>query len=502
MYRGKVLPSLTLILLTLVTRAEIFNVKKFGAAGDGKTDDTWAIQEAINQAGRSGKSDTIFFPKGTYLVVSYKKTSNYLENYLLLLHSNLTIMGTGSSSVIKLGNNLFNKRDSSANAHIFYGKNITDISFTGIVIDMNGKNNPVPENFIKNHCAIFISNGNNFNITNSKIINCAGRNMIILKGNGKTAFIQNNSFINGGRYTGTMKPNQFQSDFSFVYSEWSNTLVAGNLIRQNNADIALTGYTGGVEIHGSNSAVLSNTIYGCYPAVYISSSWYHLYDIRVEDNLMQFCVKGISFWVNYPVSQVKIANNKIDLTYNRFQPQSLSAGIEVPNGNSKNYSFALANNAPLDSIIIENNQISSLFPDGNTNTCAGIVVHSLYNSIIQKNKISGMNYAGVVISASKWGCGSVHITNNLFYAFRLLKNTKAVSGYFVITDTYTEKGKAEPGFKNIVIEKNETVTYPKIQGGNFYEAFIALPEVAQKQIRFNANNLSHPPKDPKRVITD
>jgi hypothetical protein len=53
------------------------NVKKFGAKGDGVTDDTIAIQNALNEGGN------IFFPKGTYLVNS------------LVVKSNTKIQGAG-----------------------------------------------------------------------------------------------------------------------------------------------------------------------------------------------------------------------------------------------------------------------------------------------------------------------------------------------------------------------------------------------------------------------
>ncbi len=46
---------------------EVFNVKDFGAIGDGQTDDTQAIQEAINAVDEPGrKSGLLFFPHGAY----------------------------------------------------------------------------------------------------------------------------------------------------------------------------------------------------------------------------------------------------------------------------------------------------------------------------------------------------------------------------------------------------------------------------------------------------
>lgn len=54
------------------------NVKDYGAKGDGKTDDTAAINRAVTDGGRCGrecgsstaKPAVIYFPSGTYLVSS------------------------------------------------------------------------------------------------------------------------------------------------------------------------------------------------------------------------------------------------------------------------------------------------------------------------------------------------------------------------------------------------------------------------------------------------
>src|SRR5690606_13756300 len=49
------------------TTAKTINVTSLQAVGDGKTDDTEAIQEAILQA---SAGDTVFIPDGVYLVTS------------------------------------------------------------------------------------------------------------------------------------------------------------------------------------------------------------------------------------------------------------------------------------------------------------------------------------------------------------------------------------------------------------------------------------------------
>jgi hypothetical protein len=53
---------------------KVYNVKKFGARGDNKTDDTGAIQSAINKAVRNG-GGIVYFPAGIYIVAGSVKDS-------------------------------------------------------------------------------------------------------------------------------------------------------------------------------------------------------------------------------------------------------------------------------------------------------------------------------------------------------------------------------------------------------------------------------------------
>src|ERR1017187_1929479 len=56
-------------------RAGVFDVKAFGAKGDGKTPDRDAINRAIDAAAAAG-GGTVYFPAGTYLTGSIRLRSN------------------------------------------------------------------------------------------------------------------------------------------------------------------------------------------------------------------------------------------------------------------------------------------------------------------------------------------------------------------------------------------------------------------------------------------
>jgi hypothetical protein len=72
--------------------SQIFNVKAYGATGDGSTDDSTNIQSAITAAQSSG--GVVFFPTGTYI----------LNATLTVSADNVTLQGTGWGTVLKVKN--------------------------------------------------------------------------------------------------------------------------------------------------------------------------------------------------------------------------------------------------------------------------------------------------------------------------------------------------------------------------------------------------------------
>jgi hypothetical protein len=75
------------------TREEAYNVKNFGAKGDGITDDTKAVQKALNTVSKI--KGTVYFPKGTYLIDATQS---------LTVKANTKVIGEGLSTIIKAKN--------------------------------------------------------------------------------------------------------------------------------------------------------------------------------------------------------------------------------------------------------------------------------------------------------------------------------------------------------------------------------------------------------------
>ncbi len=78
--------------------ADMISIKDFGAVGDGLTDDTLAIQQAL------AAHDAVFVPSGTYLITN-----------TISIPANKTIIGAGATSVIEAQSNLFNAFEVPAN---------------------------------------------------------------------------------------------------------------------------------------------------------------------------------------------------------------------------------------------------------------------------------------------------------------------------------------------------------------------------------------------------
>jgi hypothetical protein len=102
------------------------SVKDFGATGDGSTNDTTAIQNALN----AGAGRAVYFPAGTYMV----STTLVVKSKTTLMgdginKSNLKFISGSSASIPLLRNDV-----QSGTANVYYD---TDLEFYGLTFDGN-----------------------------------------------------------------------------------------------------------------------------------------------------------------------------------------------------------------------------------------------------------------------------------------------------------------------------------------------------------------------------
>jgi len=130
-----------LFFLAIGARAEIFyNVKTFGAKGDGLSLDTKAINDAVDAASRAG-GGTVYFPAGTYLSFSIQLKSHitvFLDAGSVLLAADTSADGKYDEAEP----NAFDQYQDYGHSHwhnsLIWGENLQDISIVGPGI-INGK---------------------------------------------------------------------------------------------------------------------------------------------------------------------------------------------------------------------------------------------------------------------------------------------------------------------------------------------------------------------------
>ena len=100
--------------------AKVFNVREFGAQGDGKTLDTAAIQKALDECGKAG-GGIVRFPAGTYL------------SQPIFLHSQMTLQ-LGDGAVLRATDeraDFANPEKTNSFIAFVNGKNLHDVVITG-----------------------------------------------------------------------------------------------------------------------------------------------------------------------------------------------------------------------------------------------------------------------------------------------------------------------------------------------------------------------------------
>lgn len=147
--------------------ADIYNVKDFGAVGDGTTDNQAAFQAAVNAALAAG-GGTIYIPKGTYWFSSMANSAK-----INVGNGNLTFKGDGNSSILKFAQPNFYSGSLFFNADNTPNKGdltFQDLQIQGTLDTISGRYLAHP---------MYLWYFNSITIQNCKFKNIASASMII-----------------------------------------------------------------------------------------------------------------------------------------------------------------------------------------------------------------------------------------------------------------------------------------------------------------------------------
>ena len=134
MKKQKFTLTLLLVLMGLFTHAQVqglvFDVRSYGAKGDGKTFDTPSINKAIDAAAEAG-GGTVYFKSGTYLCYSIHLKSNIT----LFIDQGATILAADSAGYDAAEPNEWSKYQDFGHSHwhnsLIWGENLENISILG-----------------------------------------------------------------------------------------------------------------------------------------------------------------------------------------------------------------------------------------------------------------------------------------------------------------------------------------------------------------------------------
>lgn len=125
-----------LFVVNLSAQTGTYNVRAFGAAGDGKTIDSYAINAAITEADKNG-GGTVYVPAGTYLCGSIRMKSNIN----LFLDAGSVLLAAPQAGLMdyydKHNPEEYKKKRFQDQGHTFFnnsliwGRNLKNISITG-----------------------------------------------------------------------------------------------------------------------------------------------------------------------------------------------------------------------------------------------------------------------------------------------------------------------------------------------------------------------------------
>lgn len=424
--------SLTKVSFSMINGASV-NVLDFGATGDGVTNDTAAIQAAIDSASAAGQS--VYFPAGTYSIVPattkvWEGTGNMTTAFVM--RSNMHLW-SDSFATIKLANNCSTLASPKLLAMFFSNEQLTNLSWRGLTMDMNGLNNLIspsaPASYNRFNQAMIHFSGTVggvaararfVKIENCNFINTAGVSCILMQqSNVASVIISSNWEVKNCLFNN----NGIDSDdHSSIFGWADNVLIDGNTFTADtmwpNGVSGNSGSFVAYEVHGANQRFVNNLVRNYYQGMWVAGNQTSDVDNIIIANNTFSPVKFVAVdFYRFAVSESTITKVVID---------SNTVGLDdtVPSGTVPDLKVAFQINASyaLTNIQVTNNLCSKI---GTTKASAFVnlgisftVANQKHTGIVIKNNTAiGFSLGVYTYTTATNGMGYVEVSGNSFIDF-------------------------------------------------------------------------------------
>lgn len=245
----------------------IFNVQNYGAKGDGITDDTAAIQSAIDAAAAAGGGQ-VYMPTGTYIVSGGEEPSDGC----LMLKSNVYLFGDGmGDTTVKVADGSDTKITGVIRSA--YGEETHDFGVSNLTIDGNRDNTTGKiDGWFNGYIPGQEGYDSNVTLDSVEIKDCSGYgfdpheqtvNMVIKNsvshGNGLDGFVAD--FLSDSTFENNVAYDNDRHGFNVVTSTHDFTL--SNNVAYNNGGSGIVVQRGSEDIPSpSNITITGGEVYG------------------------------------------------------------------------------------------------------------------------------------------------------------------------------------------------------------------------------------------------
>ncbi|GEM_PF-6927026 len=385
-------------------------VTAYGAVGDGVTDDSAAIQAAIDAGA------PLYFPPGTYLLTLGQSIplAGGLTVCALIARDKMNLVGAGiGQTIFKLKDN--ESTDASPKYFNLIAGNtvIHNLYVEGITFDVNGTNNKISPNrgsgsyYAFNCAGIFISgtvatSGADARLYDSKITNCEfinspGVTCIATGQQEAPATHSRNVEISSCRFYN----NGFDSsDHSSIYM-WGDIINVHDCVFDHpTVSSGVAGPVVAAELHGSENRFANNIVNNYAQGLWISGNQQTpSRGMDITGNSFRVSWFGVGLFSITPIdlglSDVLIANNRIEI----IPGQITNPFMTFP----KTAVFLNMNNGRGDRMTVTGNQL--LCTDRSSNIAmlvSAAAGASMYDTMISDNLVNGFS-KGICIGLGATG---------------------------------------------------------------------------------------------------